>query len=369
MEQITFRPIGIIHSEYDSAGDPVQMKQRVSKIEIFMEYNELLFRLEEFSVIDVYFQFHLSGKFNPIVTTYSGEKRGVFASRAPERPNNLGHTHVELLKVDGNMLTVKGLDAINGTPVVDIKPSDTSLFEVKYTEMSLERLQAYPRKDIKKRILAGDLEWLLTRAGQIHGHFCTGLALGVMASQYAIKKMDAFSDGLEDVIAVTETNNCFSDGVQFVSGCTFGNNSMIFKDIGKIACSFFLRNKHGFRIAMLPDAKEYIDDTVKEFKEIYNTVIKNGSRESQQVDKFKLQGKQKAFSVIKLDFDKIFSIQDVEAKLPEYAPSHESVQCVKCKELVMESRIMNPQEKPMCIDCAEAAYYLIDGHGIRKILK
>jgi tRNA-Thr(GGU) m(6)t(6)A37 methyltransferase TsaA len=47
---------------------------------------------------------------------------GVFASRSPYRPNGIGLTLVELLKVEGNVLYVKGLDAINGTPVLDIKP-------------------------------------------------------------------------------------------------------------------------------------------------------------------------------------------------------------------------------------------------------
>jgi tRNA-Thr(GGU) m(6)t(6)A37 methyltransferase TsaA len=47
---------------------------------------------------------------------------GIFASRSPYRPNKIGLTVVELLKVDGNVLHVKGLDAINGTPVLDIKP-------------------------------------------------------------------------------------------------------------------------------------------------------------------------------------------------------------------------------------------------------
>jgi tRNA-Thr(GGU) m(6)t(6)A37 methyltransferase TsaA len=48
---------------------------------------------------------------------------GVFASRSPNRPNPIGVTRVKLLKVNGNILTVKGLDAFNGTPVIDIKPA------------------------------------------------------------------------------------------------------------------------------------------------------------------------------------------------------------------------------------------------------
>jgi tRNA-Thr(GGU) m(6)t(6)A37 methyltransferase TsaA len=53
---------------------------------------------------------------------YDGKVAGVFASRSPKRPNGIGVTVVDLLKVDDNILHVKGLDAINGTPVLDIKP-------------------------------------------------------------------------------------------------------------------------------------------------------------------------------------------------------------------------------------------------------
>jgi tRNA-Thr(GGU) m(6)t(6)A37 methyltransferase TsaA len=49
---------------------------------------------------------------------------GVFASRSPNRPNPIGVTKVKLLEVRGNILVVKGLDALNGTPVLDIKPAD-----------------------------------------------------------------------------------------------------------------------------------------------------------------------------------------------------------------------------------------------------
>jgi tRNA (adenine37-N6)-methyltransferase len=53
---------------------------------------------------------------------YDGNVSGVFTSRSPYRPNGIGLTIVELLKVGGNVLFIKGLDAINGTPVLDIKP-------------------------------------------------------------------------------------------------------------------------------------------------------------------------------------------------------------------------------------------------------
>ena len=59
--------------------------------------------------------------------------------------------------------------------------------------------------------------------------------MGVMAATLPIQKIRELSDGMEDLITIAETNNCLSDGIQFVTGCTLGNNALIFKDLGKNA--------------------------------------------------------------------------------------------------------------------------------------
>ncbi|NOY37881.1 MAG: SAM-dependent methyltransferase [Chlorobi bacterium] len=95
-----------------------------SVIRIFPEFEEGLFRIEEKKYIEVIFFFHKSKGYRLRLTTYSGELKGVFASRSPHRPTMIGATMVYLEKRDGCLLYVKGLDAIDGTPVLDIKPSD-----------------------------------------------------------------------------------------------------------------------------------------------------------------------------------------------------------------------------------------------------
>lgn len=109
------RPIGFVRS----------VQGEVSEIEIAPELADGLFRLEENDTLLVLFLFDRSEGFelrvhprgdvsNPLV--------GVFASRSPRRPNPIGATVVRLLGVKGNVLTVSGLDAWEGTPVIDIKP-------------------------------------------------------------------------------------------------------------------------------------------------------------------------------------------------------------------------------------------------------
>jgi formylmethanofuran dehydrogenase subunit E len=80
-----------------------------------------------------------------------------------------------------------------------------------------------PREEIEKAVNDGDLEKLLRLSGLLHGHYCPGLAMGVKAAAKAVKELKVKSTGMEEVVATVEINNCFADGVQMVTGCSFGN--------------------------------------------------------------------------------------------------------------------------------------------------
>jgi len=121
-------PIG--HVETDAVGDEVKDKTRISRIMINSDLVEALDGLNGFSHVFVLFwlnevnrqnrelKFHPRGRLDmPLL--------GVFALRTNQRPNPIGLTLVELLKVEDTNLTVRGLDAYNGTPVLDIKPFDS----------------------------------------------------------------------------------------------------------------------------------------------------------------------------------------------------------------------------------------------------
>ncbi len=109
------RPIGVVRS----------VRGDVSEIEIRPELAEGLFRLEENEKVLILFIFDRSEGYDLKVHP-KGDPRnplaGVFATRSPRRPNPIGATVVRLLQLEGNVLTVEGLDAWEGTPVVDIKP-------------------------------------------------------------------------------------------------------------------------------------------------------------------------------------------------------------------------------------------------------
>ena len=78
-----------------------------------------------------------------------------------------------------------------------------------------------PRAPIEELIRQGDLEGLLRKAGELHGHFCPYVALGVRAGYLALTALGIEQNlGMEEALAVVETNNCFSDGIQVITGWT-----------------------------------------------------------------------------------------------------------------------------------------------------
>lgn len=120
---IEMTPIGYVENDYLEPVYDEEIYQKVSKIVLKEELTEGLFRIDDFEKLYILFYFSKSKGYELIHRRrYDGEMSGVFASRSPYRPNRIGLTIVELLKVEENVLYVKGLDAINRTPVLDIKP-------------------------------------------------------------------------------------------------------------------------------------------------------------------------------------------------------------------------------------------------------
>ena len=126
-KEIIFNPIGIIHSPFKDTQDipkqPYEGKGIKGTIEVFPEFIEGLNCLESFSHIILIFNFHLSHDFNLQVVPYKEKQiRGVFATRSPHRPNQIGMSIVRLDSINKNILNISNIDIIDGTPLLDIKP-------------------------------------------------------------------------------------------------------------------------------------------------------------------------------------------------------------------------------------------------------
>jgi len=127
MESIQYHPIGIIHTPHKSTeGTPIQAagaKGVAGRIEIFPEYTAGLDDLAGFSHIFILYHFHLSKKFSLKVKPFlDDQKRGLFATRAPSRPNPIGLSVVRLAGITGSNLQIQDVDVVDGTPLLDVKP-------------------------------------------------------------------------------------------------------------------------------------------------------------------------------------------------------------------------------------------------------
>lgn len=129
------QPIGIIHTPFTNLEDmPIQPKGAqgtIGEIILDKEHQEGLADLQGFSHIYLLYQFHQAKRTALTVTPFMDTNpRGVFATRSPLRPNHIGLSIVELISINENILQVRGIDVLDGTPLVDIKPYIAAFDEV-----------------------------------------------------------------------------------------------------------------------------------------------------------------------------------------------------------------------------------------------
>jgi tRNA-Thr(GGU) m(6)t(6)A37 methyltransferase TsaA len=120
-------PIGIIHSPYKTKDEcpiqPAYSPDAEGRVEVFKEYASGLKDIETFSHIYLLYLFDRAGEIKLVRPTFLDDKaHGIYASRHPCRPNGIGMSIVRLMSREGNVLVVNGLDVLNKTPLLDIKP-------------------------------------------------------------------------------------------------------------------------------------------------------------------------------------------------------------------------------------------------------
>lgn len=235
----------------------------------------------------------------------------------------------------------------------------------------MEQLKENPRTRFNRLIRNRDIASCLVKTAEIHGHYCPGSAFGVMATLMGLEALGGDTSlGMENLMAIVEINACFADGVQAVSGCTLGNNALVFKDLGKMAVTFVRRDgQNGVRVRMKGQIRDHVDRVQPKFFPLMEKVIMARQGSSKEEKAFRKMGCQAAFSLIALPFDTYFEINSVKVTLPPYAPIVQSLVCPGCGETVMGTKtILTGEKKGYCRTCAEAETFGVDGRGIGREL-
>ena len=133
--KVIYKAIGIIHSPFKTIeGVPIQPAAAngiLGEVKVNNEYSGGLKSLEEFSHLILLYHFHFSNGYNlNVIPFMDSTEHGVFATRAPNRPNPIGISVVKIKSIKENTIVVENIDVIDGTPLLDIKPYISSFDNV-----------------------------------------------------------------------------------------------------------------------------------------------------------------------------------------------------------------------------------------------
>lgn len=164
----------------------------------------------------------------------------------------------------------------------------------------------------------------LKKASEFHGHTCPGLAIGVRVAELALEEIFAGRSADEEVVAIVENDSCAVDAVQALTGCTFGKGNLIFRDYGKQVYTFIKRpSGEAVRISVKP--------------------VSLPAEKTQKIKAIMVAKKAELFKIRK------FKV----IKPPCEARVFRSLECEKCGEKTMETRVRVILGKALCIPCFE----------------
>lgn len=225
-----------------------------------------------------------------------------------------------------------------------------------------------PRAALQQLLLDGNIEPVLELAGILHGHYCQGLALGVKAVEAAFTKLGITDNtGMEEIMAVSEGNSCFVDGIQFAAGCTLGNNALVYKDLGRTAAVFY-RRATTTAIRVVVKSFEFNSGSESEDNEgnaLFEKAVKRREKlTNEESSRMKEIWIKRSFATIAMPFETLFTITEIKTPDLPFAPIMDSQECSVCREKVMESRVVLRSGKPVCFTCAGEEYRMVIGKGI-----
>lgn len=191
-------------------------------------------------------------------------------------------------------------------------------------------------------------EATLQQVVQFHGHMCPGLAMGVKAAEIALHEIGPHAQD-EEVVAVTETDMCGVDAIQFLTGCTYGKGNLIHRDFGKNAFTFYRRSDgKAIRISSRPEGWQRNPEQEELFAR-----VRSGDASEQERARFRELHEARSRQVLAQPPDELFEVKPVDGEPPAMARIHASVTCSACGEKTMETRVRRLHGQELCEPCFE----------------
>lgn len=211
-------------------------------------------------------------------------------------------------------------------------------------------LDAEPQ-DLAARRLPGRAGTATVVAGAIdfHGHMCVALALGIRATELAMKHLgEQRHQGR--MIVVAQTRSCSIDAVQYLSGCTLGKGNLVVQDHGKTVFTFLVPGLGGVRIA----ARAPITDA--NYRDVFTRLVEAVPRPDDRETFARMQRRLSTTVLNALDED-LFTVTPVAHDLPTVptVPTvSPSIPCPSCGELTMQGRLVSTASSRRCVECMHA---------------
>lgn len=182
-----------------------------------------------------------------------------------------------------------------------------------------------------------------------HGHSCPGLAYGLRVAEYALKEFGHAKD--EEIVAVSETDMCAVDAIQALVGCSFGKGNLLYRDVGKVAFSFFRRSDgKSRRVVRKPERP---GPASKENQALMRKKAEGGLT-ADEAARLAAAREQRIREILEADFEDLFEVKEAPVALPRYARIVDTLVCERCGEPVMETRTRRSNGAVLCIPCFEA---------------
>ncbi len=190
---------------------------------------------------------------------------------------------------------------------------------------------------------------------RFHGHMCVGLALGLRASGLALRVLGTDRER-NDLIVAVETDTCSVDGIQVLTGCTFGNGKLYFRDHAKSAYTFW---QHGRETALRIVARpERPGDSAPEFWATFERVQRGTATDEEQACFF--QGQQdRSQRILQAPDEELFKTEEIGDLPPARPLVTAPVICQGCGEATMAHRTLERAGAVLCVSCGQRSGTLI----------